>query len=91
MRWNNFSLWFNLAAFLTLLASLGLMLLWPAHLATLGLSALEGKLLCLQLISLMLLMGGFQTSLGHGWRYLSLTASFVVLSESTLLALLIPN
>ena len=82
---------FNLTAFASLVALLALLLVWPEHLAQLKLTPDEGRLLILQVISFLLLLGGFQANLHAGWRRLSLACSFVVLSEASLLAWLLPG
>ncbi len=81
----------NITAFVFLVACLLLLFVWPEHLATMKLTVDEGRMLVLQSISLSLLLGGFQASLHAGWRRLSLAAAFVVLSEASLIAWLLPG
>ena len=90
MRWKKVSLWFSLFAFVLVVADLVILALFPNVLEQLRLTGLEARLLLLQLISLILLFGGFQGSLGRGWRWLCLTGSFLVLAEATLMGLLLP-
>lgn len=81
----------NITAFCFLVACLLLLFVWPEHLATLNLTADEGRMLIMQSISFLLLLGGFQANLHAGWRRLSLAAAFVVLSEASLIAWLLPG
>lgn len=81
----------NITAFCFLVACLALLFVWPEHLATLKLTADEARTLILQAISFLLLLGGFQANLHAGWRRLSLAAAFVVLSEASLIAWLLPG
>ena len=88
MRWKTVSVALNLAGFMLLLATLALVYLWPQHLANLGLDGELGRVLLMQEISFLLLLGAFQTNLSLGWQRASLAMSFVVLAEATLIALL---
>lgn len=90
MRWKKVSLWCSLLAFLFVLADLVVLFVYPDLLEQIRLTALEARLVLLQLVSLILLFGGFQSSLGKGWRYLSLFGSFLIMAEATLMALLLP-
>ncbi len=88
--WKRLSLWLNLSAFLFLLIGLGVVYCLPQELTYLGWSPIMGKVVLLQLISFILLLGSFQVWLGRFWRRASLGASFVVLGEATMMALLLP-
>jgi hypothetical protein len=63
----------------------------PQRLAHWGVTEEMGRVLLMQMISLLLLFGGLQMSLGKNWRRFSLMASFVVLAESILVSLLRPG
>jgi len=81
----------NFICLFGLLAVASLNTLWPEHLASLGLRGDAGKVVMLQLISLMFLLGAFQSSLSASWRRFSLAASFTVLGQSILVGILIPG
>ncbi|MCA9795699.1 MAG: hypothetical protein KC910_28015 [Candidatus Eremiobacteraeota bacterium] len=90
-HWKTASLWLNLTAFALFLVGTVLVYLFPSQLAGLGLTPVMGKIVLLQLISFILLLGAFQTWLGDGWRRASLAASFIVLGESMMIAVLFPT
>lgn len=65
--------------------------LWPDYLESLGLRGESGKVIMLQIISFMFLLGAMQSSLELSWRRFSLVACFVVLGQSVLLSILVPG
>jgi len=65
--------------------------IWPDYLESLGLRGESGKVIMLQIISFMFLLGAMQTSLELAWRRFSLIACFVVLGQSVLLSILVPG
>ena len=81
----------NLLSLFALLVVAGLYLLWPEHLDHMGLRGESGKVVCMQIISFMLLLGSLQSTLAMGWRRFSLFASFIVLSQSILMSILLPG
>lgn len=82
---------FNLFSLFALLVLGALYSLWPEHLHQLGLRGEAGKVVMLQLISFMLLLGALQGSLEPAWRRFSLVACFVVLGQSVLVSILLPG
>lgn len=76
----------NILAFLTLLAAIVLVYLFPSRLKDYGLNPELGSVLVLQVISFLLLLAGLQTNMATWWRRTALGASFVVLSESLLIS-----
>jgi hypothetical protein len=81
----------NLLSLFALLFLAALYWLWPEHLHQMGLRGEAGKVVMLQLISFMLLLGALQSSLEPGWRRFSLVACFVVLGQSVLVSILLPG
>ncbi len=86
MSWKVFTLWCNLAAFFALVTGFAAVFLWPEQLAAIGFSRRDGTVLLLQLVSFLLLSAGFQKNLDSSWRRSALAASFIVLSQASLLA-----
>lgn len=64
---------------------------FPEQLIQLGLRGEAGKVVMLQLISFMFLLGAMQSTMGMGWRRFSLIACFTVLGQSVLLSILLPG
>jgi hypothetical protein len=81
----------NLFSLFGLIVVSALYLLWPEHLYSMGLRGEAGKVVLLQIISFMFLLGAVQSSLEIGWRRFSLVACFVVLGQSVLLSILLPG
>lgn len=81
----------NLISLFALLVTAALYTLWPEHLYSVGLRGEAGKVVMLQIISFMFLLGAMQSSLELGWRRFSLIACFVVLGQSVLLSILLPG
>lgn len=81
----------NLLCLFGLLMVVALYLLWPEHLYRIGLQGEAGKVVMMQLISLMLLLGAVQNSLEPNWRRFCLAACFIVLGQSVLLSILLPG
>jgi hypothetical protein len=81
----------NLLSLFALLIVAGLALLWPEHLEHMGLRGESGKVVMMQIISFMLLLGSLQGGLAMNWRRFSLFASFIVLGQSMLLSILLPG
>lgn len=88
MTWKHWSIALNLGGLLLLTATLALVYLWPEHLGAMGLGDRTSRVLLMQEISFLLLLAAFQTNLEPFWRRASLAGSFVVLAETTLLALM---
>jgi hypothetical protein len=86
-----FLVFLNLLSLFSLLVVAGLYLLWPEHLDHLGLRGESGKVVCMQIISFMLLLGSLQSTLTLNWRRFSLIGSFVVLGQSILMSILLPG
>ncbi len=86
-----FLLFLNLLCLFCLFVVAALYGLWPEHLHAAGLRGEAGKVVMLQLISFMLLLGAMQSSLEPAWRRFSLVACFVVLGQSVLLSILVPG
>lgn len=86
-----FLLVLNLLSLFALFVVAALYGLWPEHLVAMGLRGEAGKVVMLQIISFMLLLGAMQTTLEMGWRRFSLIACFVVLGQSVLLSILLPG
>lgn len=63
----------------------------PEQLVQMGLRGEAGKVVMLQIISFMFLLGAMQNSMGLGWRRFSLIACFTVLGQSVLLSILLPG
>lgn len=80
------TLWLNLAAFFALVTGMAAVFFWPDQLAAIGFTRRDGTVLLLQLISFLLLSAGFQKNLSAPWRRSALGASFVTLSQASLLA-----
>lgn len=78
----------NLGGMFLLAVTLALVFLWPEHLHHLGLTAQTGRMLLMQEISALLLLGAFQTNLSPAWQRASLLGSFVVLAEAALVGML---
>lgn len=85
------ALFLNILAFFGFVALLAANFCFPEVLEHYGLRGDAGKVILLQIVSLMLLLGGFQASLGPAFRRLALVASFVVLSEAMLVGILLPG
>jgi len=81
----------NLLSLFGLLVVTGLYALWPEHLEHWGLRGESGKVVVLQIISFMLLLASFQSTLEMGWRRFSLFACFIVLGQSILMSILLPG
>ena len=81
----------NLLSLFSLLVITALYMLWPEHLHSMGLRGEAGKVVMLQIISFMFLLGALQSSLELSWRRFSLIACFVVLGQSVLLSILLPG
>lgn len=81
----------NLLSLFSLLVVAGLYALWPEHLENAGLRGEAGKVVILQIISFMLLLASFQSTLEMGWRRFSLFACFIVLGQSILMSILLPG
>ncbi|MBX3168438.1 MAG: hypothetical protein KF760_13555 [Candidatus Eremiobacteraeota bacterium] len=81
----------NLLSLFALLVVAGLYVLWPEHLEHMGLRGESGKVVVMQIISFMLLLGSLQSTLQIGWRRFSLFASFIVLGQSILMSILLPG
>jgi hypothetical protein len=79
----------NLASFVVLLIGTFVFFLVPALLTRLGLDVDSGRILLMQFISFLLLLGSFQKNLSWGWRRFSLGASFIVLAQSLLVAIMV--
>lgn len=77
----------NLLALFSFLVVAGLYGLWPEHLQTLGLRGEGGKVVMLQILSFMLMLGGLQSSLEPAWRKFSLLACFLVLGQSVMMTM----
>ncbi len=88
IRWKTLSILLNLAGMFLLLATLALVFLWPEHLWRFGLEATTGRMLVMQEISALLLLGAFQKNLSPAWQRASLVGSFVVLAEGALMGML---
>lgn len=88
VTWKTFSIVLNLLGMLLLVATMALVFLWPEHLARFGLVAETGRMLLMQEIAALLLLGAFQQNLSEGWQRASLVASFVVLAEAALMGML---
>ncbi len=86
MSWKALTLWLNLVAFFALVTGMAAVFFWPEQLAAVGMSRRDGTVLLLQLISFLLLSAGFQKNLSAPWRRSALGASFVTLSQASLLA-----
>ena len=84
-------LYLNLTAFCSLLILSLFVFIFPQRLANWGVTEEMGRVLLMQIISLLLLFGGLQMGLGRSWRRFSLMASFIVLAESVLISLLRPG
>ena len=84
-------LFLNLLSLTALLVVAGLYGFSPRTLHEAGFDGESGKVLMLQLISFMLLLGALQGSLEMGWRRFCLIACFVVLGQSVLLSILLPG
>lgn len=87
-RWKAVSIVLNLGGMFLLLATLALVFLWPEHLIHFGLQANTGRMLVMQEISALLLLGAFQQNLSPAWQRTSLVGSFVVLAEAALMGML---
>lgn len=81
----------NLLSLMTLVVVAALYLLWPEHLAQVGLHGESAKAVMLQIISFMLLLAALSGTLEGNWRRFSLGASFAVLGQSVLLSILLPG
>lgn len=88
VRWKALSIVLNLAGLFLLLATLALVFLWPEHLVRFGLVATTGRMLVMQEISALLLLGAFQQNLSPAWQRASLLGSFLVLAEAALMGML---
>lgn len=86
MSWKTITLWLNLAAFFALVTGTAAVFFWHDQLAAVGFTRRDGTVLLLQLISFLLLSAGFQKNLSAPWRRSALGASFITLSQASLLA-----
>ena len=86
-----FLLVLNLLSLFSLFVMAAVYGLWPEHLEAMGLRGEAGKVVMLQLISFMLLLGAMQSTLEMGWRRFALFGCFVVLGQSVLLSILLPG
>ena len=84
-------LYLNLTAFSCLLLCTLMVFFLPQRLAQWGVTEEMGRVLLMQIISLLLLFGGLQMTLGIWWRRFSLMASFVVLAQSIMITLMRPS
>ena len=55
----------------------------------LGFDPDSGRITLMQLVSLLLLLGSLQKNLSWGWRRFALAASFVVLAQSLVIAIMV--
>ena len=85
-RSHNFLFACNLLCICLLLGALTITYEQPAYLERCHLNPVTGRMLCLNLISLSLLLAYIQRNLTPGWRRFSLACSFVILAESWLVA-----
>lgn len=81
----------NLISLLLLLVLAVLYGFSPGTLHEAGLQGEAGKVVMLQVISFMLLLGALQNSLEIGWRRFCLAGCFLVLGQSVLLSILLPG
>ncbi len=76
----------NLLSMASFLGLAFLLTFWPQRVAMLHLTLLDAQVLLMELISLLLLLAFLGRNVSKGWRWFTLTASFVVLSESILMS-----
>jgi len=80
---------FNLASFVVLLIGSFLFFVLPSAMVRLGFDPDSGRITLMQLVSLLLLLGSLQKNLSWGWRRFALAASFVVLAQSLVIAIMV--
>jgi phosphoglycerol transferase MdoB-like AlkP superfamily enzyme len=88
LNWKGLSIALNLAGMFLFLVTAALVFLWPEHLARFGLGAQTSRMLLMQEISALLLLGAFQHNLSRAWQRAALLGSFLVLAEAALIGML---
>lgn len=88
MNWKTLSIVLNLAGLFLLMLTVGLVYLWPEHLGRFGLDDNTGRMVLMQEISFLLLLGAFQNNLSRPWQRAALLGSFLVMAESALMGML---
>lgn len=88
VKWKTLSIVLNLAGLFLFMATVGLVYLWPEHLVRFGLDSNTGRMVLMQEVSFLLLLGAFQNNLSPAWQRASLIGSFVVLAQAALMGML---
>jgi hypothetical protein len=88
LKWKGLSIALNLAGIFLFLMTAALVFLWPEHLARFGLGPQTSRMLLMQEISALLLLGAFQHNLSRSWQRAALLGSFLVLAEAALIGML---